>query len=112
MGKAGRQAIENNLPEIRKRLSIDFVIVNGENAAHGFGITDKICKSIYAAGADVITTGNHVWDQREITNYIDTDNKLLRPMNYPEGTPGKGVGVYTTLCGRKVMVLNLSLIHI
>ena len=106
MGKAGRRAIERDLPKIRQQLGLDFVIVNGENAAHGFGITDKICKSIYAAGADVITTGNHVWDQREITNYIDLDNKLLRPMNYPEGTPGNGVGVFSTPSGQKVMVLN------
>ena len=106
MGKVGRQAIERDLPSIRQRLDLDFVIVNGENAAHGFGITDKICKALYAAGADVITTGNHVWDQREIINYIDTDHRLLRPMNYPEGTPGKGFGVFVTPCGRKVMILN------
>jgi metallophosphoesterase (TIGR00282 family) len=106
MGKAGRQAIENNLPGIRQRLDLDFVVVNGENAAHGFGITDKICKALYSAGADVITTGNHVWDQREIINYIDTDNRLLRPMNYPEGTPGRGIGVFVAPCGRKIMILN------
>lgn len=107
VGKAGRQAIEEKLPEIRKRLELDFVIVNGENSAHGFGITDKICQSFYAAGTDAITTGNHVWDQREIINYIDTDAKLLRPMNYPEGTPGMGAGLFEAPCGRKVMVLNL-----
>jgi len=70
VGKAGRRAIEKYLPEIRKNLDLDFVVVNGENAAHGFGITDKICKVLYAAGVDVITTGNHIWDQREIMNYI------------------------------------------
>jgi metallophosphoesterase (TIGR00282 family) len=106
VGKAGRRAIEKYLPEIRKNLDLDFVIVNGENAAHGFGITDKICKALYAAGVDVITTGNHIWDQREIMNYIDSDKKLLRPMNYPEGTPGTGIGVFEALCGRKVLVLN------
>ena len=106
MGKAGRRAVEDNLPEIRKRLSLDFVIVNGENAAHGFGITDKICKALYAVGVDVITTGNHIWDQREIINYIDSDNKLLRPMNYPEGTPGVGIGVFEAPCGRKILILN------
>ncbi len=106
VGKAGRRAIEENLPDLRQRLDLDFVIVNGENAAHGFGITDKICAAFYAAGADVITTGNHVWDQREIINYIDGDAKLLRPMNYPEGTPGVGSGIFKTANGRTVMVIH------
>jgi metallophosphoesterase (TIGR00282 family) len=106
VGKAGRRAIEENLPDIRQRLELDFVIVNGENAAHGFGITDKICEKFYAAGADAITTGNHVWDQREIINYIDGDSKLLRPMNYPEGTPGVGSGIFEAPGGRKVMILH------
>jgi len=106
VGKAGRKAIKENLPDLRQRLELDFVIVNGENAAHGFGITDKICEAFYAAGADVITTGNHVWDQREIINYIDGDEKLLRPMNYPEGTPGAGTGIFPTFDGRKVMVIH------
>jgi len=106
VGKAGRRAIEDNLADLRQRLDLDFVVVNGENAAHGFGITDKICAAFYAAGADVITPGNHVWDQREIINYIDGDAKLLRPMNYPEGTPGAGSGIYETADGRRVMVIH------
>ncbi len=106
VGKTGRRAIEENLPDLRQRLDLDFVIVNGENAAHGFGITDKICAAFYAAGADVITTGNHVWNQREIINYIGGDAKLLRPMNYPEGTPGVGTGIFETAVGRKVMVIH------
>jgi 2',3'-cyclic-nucleotide 2'-phosphodiesterase len=106
VGKSGRQAVDEHLPGLRQRLDLDFVIVNGENAAHGFGITDKICAQLYAAGADVITTGNHVWDQREIMNYIDSDPKLLRPLNYPAGTPGKGSGVFETRDGRKVLVVH------
>lgn len=106
VGKAGRKAIDRYLPDVRKRLDLDFVIVNGENAAHGFGLTDKICQAFYAAGADVVTTGNHVWDQREIIKYIDSDPKLLRPMNYPEGTPGAGSGVYHVPKGKKVMVIH------
>jgi len=106
VGKAGRRVVEGNLIDIRQKLELDFIIVNGENAAHGFGITDKICTAFYAAGADVITTGNHVWDQREIIKTIDDDPKLLRPMNYPEGTPGVGTGVYQTSDGRKVMVIH------
>jgi len=106
VGKSGRLAVEDHLPVLRHRLDLDFVVVNGENAAHGFGITDKICKQLYEAGADVITTGNHVWDQREIMNYIDTDPRLLRPLNYPAGTPGKGTGVFEARGGGKVMVVN------
>ncbi len=106
VGKAGRQAIDKNLPDLRRRLELDFVIVNGENAAHGFGITDKMCEGFYAAGADVITSGNHIWDQREIINYIDGDPKLLRPMNYPENTPGAGVGVFEAANGKKVLVIH------
>ncbi len=106
VGKSGRTAIADHLPDLRKHLDLDFVVVNGENAAHGFGITDKICASFYQLGADVITTGNHVWDQREIMNYIGGDPKLLRPLNYPEGTPGAGFGVFEARNGKKVMVLH------
>lgn len=107
VGRSGRDAVVEKLPEIRRRLELDFVVVNGENAAHGFGITPKICEEFYAAGVDVITLGNHSWDQREIMPYIDSDPRLLRPANYPLGTPGKGVGVYALPRGRKVMVLQV-----
>ncbi len=106
LGKTGRAAIARYLPDLRRDLDLDFVIVNGENAAHGFGITEGICQAFYEAGADVITTGNHVWDQRDIMNYIDGDPRLLRPLNYPPGTPGAGSGVYETTGGRKVMVVH------
>ena len=106
VGKSGRQVIEEHIPELRRRLSLDLVLVNGENAAHGFGITEKICKSFYDIGVDVITTGNHVWDQREIMNYIDSDPRLLRPLNYPKGTPGKGSAVIEIADGRKVLVVH------
>jgi len=106
VGKSGRTAIADHLPELREQLDLDFIVVNGENAAHGFGITDKICASLYQLGADVITTGNHVWDQREIMNYIGGDPKLLRPLNYPEGTPGNGFGIYEARDGKKVMVIH------
>jgi metallophosphoesterase (TIGR00282 family) len=106
VGKSGRDAIDKHLPDLRRRLALDFVVVNGENAAHGFGITDSICNGLYAAGADVITTGNHVWDQREIIGYIGNDAKLLRPMNYPAGTPGVGTGVFPAKDGRRVMVIH------
>ena len=106
VGKAGRNVIAEHLPDLRRRLELDFVIVNGENAAHGFGITAKICEEFYAAGADVVTTGNHVWDQREIIKTIDDDPRLLRPMNFPAGTPGRGAGIYAAAGGRRVLVIH------
>jgi 2',3'-cyclic-nucleotide 2'-phosphodiesterase len=107
VGRSGRDAIVQHLPEIRRRLNLDFVAVNGENAAGGFGITGQICTELYAAGADVIVTGNHVWDQKETLGYIDQDPKLLRPLNYPKGTPGRGAGVYPDRQGRKVAVIQV-----
>ncbi|MCH8834580.1 MAG: TIGR00282 family metallophosphoesterase [Proteobacteria bacterium] len=106
VGKAGRKAILDNVPNLRERLGLDFVIVNGENAAHGFGITEGICKAFYEVGVDVVTTGNHVWAQRDIIDYIDGDPRLLRPLNYPEGTPGRGVNVFDAPGGRRVMVIH------
>jgi 2',3'-cyclic-nucleotide 2'-phosphodiesterase len=106
VGRPGRQAVTTQMARLRRELTLDFVVANGENAAHGFGITDKICEELYAAGVDVITTGNHVWDRREIISYIGGDPRLLRPINFPPGTPGKGVGVFALADGRKVMVIN------
>ena len=107
VGRSGRSAVCELLPDIRSRLDLDFVIVNGENAAAGFGITGKICEQLHAAGVDVVTTGNHVWAQREVMEYIDRDARLLRPQNYPAGTPGRGVGTYEARNGKKVLVLNV-----
>jgi metallophosphoesterase (TIGR00282 family) len=106
MGKTGRQAVVRELPRLRRELALDFVAVNGENAAHGFGITPEICAELYATGAGVITTGNHVWDRKEIIPYIGGDPRLLRPLNYPAGTPGKGAGVFALPDGRKLVVAN------
>lgn len=106
VGRSGRSVVIEHLPRLRRDLALDLVVANGENAAHGFGITDKICAELYAAGVDVITTGNHVWDKREIITYIDGDPRLLRPINFPPGTPGRGHGIYETADGRKVMVVN------
>jgi hypothetical protein len=81
--------------------------VNGENAAHGAGITEKICEALLEAGADVVTGGNHSWDQREALGYIERQPRLLRPANFPPGTPGRGAGVFEGRRGTKVLVLNL-----
>lgn len=96
-----------HIPELRRRLALDFVIVNGENAAHGFGITEEICQEFYEVGVDVVTTGNHVWDRREIVTYIGRDDRLLRPLNYPEGTPGLGMNIYDAPGDRRVMVMQV-----
>jgi hypothetical protein len=106
VGKTGRDAVVRELPRLRRELALDFVAVNGENAAHGFGITPQICAELYAAGTDVITTGNHVWDRKEIIPYIGGDPRLLRPLNFPAGTPGKGAGVFALKDGRKMVVAN------
>ncbi len=106
VGRSGREVVVEHLPRLRRELALDFAVVNGENAAGGFGITEKICAELYAAAADVVTTGNHIWDQKETLGSIDRDPRLLRPLNYPQGTPGRGVGVFPATRGRKVMVLN------
>jgi metallophosphoesterase (TIGR00282 family) len=106
MGKSGRRTVKAYIPVLKEKLGLDFVIVNGENAAHGFGITEKICREFFDLGVDVITTGNHVWDQREIMNFIGDEPRLLRPINYPKHTPGVGAGVFETPDGRKVTVIH------
>jgi metallophosphoesterase (TIGR00282 family) len=106
VGRSGREAVKSHVPRLRRELGLDFVVANGENAAGGFGITDKLCAELYAAGADVITTGNHVWDQRELLGTIGGDPRLLRPLNLPAGTPGVGARVFSLADGRRVLVLN------
>ena len=107
VGRAGREAVCGNLPRLRQELELDFIVVNGENAAGGYGITDKICRQFYDAGTDVVTTGNHVWDQRETIASIDGDPRLLRPANYPAGTPGRGAGKFAAGRGRSVLVVQV-----
>ena len=107
MGRAGRDAVALHLPQLRRALDIDVAIVNAENAAHGFGLTEKLCGGLYEAGADILTTGNHVWDQREIIPYIDRDPRLLRPANFPEGTPGAGSRLHRLDDGRTLLAINL-----
>jgi metallophosphoesterase (TIGR00282 family) len=107
VGRSGRQAVLERLPAIRERLSLDFVVANGENAAGGFGITEKIMTELVKSGVDVVTTGNHVWDQKETAGFIDRAPRLLRPENFPKHTPGRGFGIYEARDGRKVLVANL-----
>jgi len=106
VGRSGRQAVIEQLPGLRERYALDFVVVNGENAAGGFGITEPILTELLDAGADVVTTGNHVFDQRETLVFIERQDRLLRPINFPAGTPGKGAGLFKTKTGADVLVVN------
>ena len=105
IGRPGRDVVTAELPGLRRRLKIDLVIANGENSAGGFGLTRAIAEEFFATGIDVITTGNHWADQKEILTYIDAEDRVLRPLNYPKGTPGKGANLYQTP-GGSVLVIN------
>jgi 2',3'-cyclic-nucleotide 2'-phosphodiesterase len=106
VGRSGRLAVIEHLPRLRERYALDFVAVNGENAAGGFGITEPILLELLDAGADVVTGGNHVFDQREALVFIERQERLLRPLNYPPGTPGKGAALYKAKNGADVLVIN------
>ena len=108
VGKPGRLALEKELASVRERLRVDLCVANGENAAGGAGITEKIAGALHACGADVITTGNHVWDRKEAVSYIQRATHLLRPANYPPGVGGIGSGVFETPEGIPVGVINLQ----
>ena len=107
VGEPGRSAVIARLPELKEKYALDFIIVNGENTAGGRGITGKITIDLLRAGVSVITTGDHIWDQKEIFGFIDTEPRLLRPINYPEGAPGHGSIVLETAKG-KVGVINVQ----
>jgi len=107
VGDAGRRVIAHRLAEVKAARGIDFVIGNAENAAGGFGITPKIAEELFAMGIDVLTTGNHVWDKREAIDYLAKERRILRPANYPEGTPGLGRTVVELTDGRRIGVLQL-----
>ncbi len=106
VGKSGRDAVARELPLLRERYRPDLVVVNGENAAHGFGITEDIFLGLLAAGADAVTLGNHAFDQREALVFIERHPLLLRPVNWPAGCPGRGAALVDTASGRRVLVIN------
>src|SRR5437868_6394713 len=107
VGEPGRSAVIARLPELKEKYALDFIIVNGENTAGGRGITGKITIDLLRAGVSVITTGDHIWDQKDILSFIPTEPRLLRPLNYPEGAPGSGTIVLDTPKGR-VGVINVQ----
>ena len=108
VGNPGRRAVRELLPGLREREGAAFVVANGENVAGGKGITKGLALELLAAGVDVLTTGNHVWQKRDVYPFLDSEPRLLRPANYPEGSPGRGHGVYDTPDGVRLGVLNLQ----
>ncbi len=109
IGKPGRQAVEQLLPALRDERGIDFVTANGENLAGGMGLTQATAEMLYAVGVDVVTSGNHIWDKREIYAYLDQTDRVLRPLNYgTHGVPGRGWGTYEALDGSELAVINLQ----
>ena len=107
IGHSGRRAFRERTPRLRKEFGIDIVIVNGENSAGGKGITERSLEELYSAGADIVTSGNHVWDKKEVLGFIDREPFLIRPANYPEGAPGKGYCIYP-FRSKNIGVMNLS----
>jgi metallophosphoesterase (TIGR00282 family) len=109
VGRAGREGLASHLPRLRPRLALDFVIVNAENAAAGFGITEATAKELFEAGADCLTLGNHSWDQKEALTYIVREPRLIRPLNYPamSKAPGRGAQLFEAGGGRRILVINL-----
>ncbi len=107
VGRSGRDALSKHLPKLKESFKIDWIVVNGENAAAGFGITPSICEDLFEMQVDVITTGNHAWDQRQIVDYIKIEPRLLRPINYPKETPGQGIGRYKKEGVKDLVVANV-----
>ena len=106
VGRSGRVAVHERLPGLVRDWKLDLVVVNGENAAGGFGITEAIYNELIDAGADAVTLGNHAWDQKEALVFIERAPKLIRPLNYPNGTPGRGAALIDAKNGARVLVLN------
>ncbi|HRN89719.1 MAG TPA: TIGR00282 family metallophosphoesterase [Hyphomicrobium sp.] len=106
VGRAGRRAAIEAIPRLRKRYKLDFLVINGENAAGGFGITESIHEELIDAGADAVTLGNHAFDQKETLVYIARQERLIRPLNFPPGTPGRGAALIRAQNGADVLVIN------
>ena len=107
VGRSGRDAVLNFVPKFRAENQVDFVVVDADNAASGFGVTPALCADFFGAGIDVLTGGDHIWDQKEIIPYLTKEKRLLRPQNFPDKTPGTGHHIYTTAAGKKVLVIHL-----
>src|SRR4030095_10079240 len=108
VGKAGRAIVREHLKYLQEELKVDLTILNCENAAAGFGVTPKIADEFFDWGIDVLTSGNHIWDKKEILPYLNENTRILRPANYPAGNPGRGLAILTTRSGEEAAVLNLQ----
>src|SRR5919107_3400122 len=106
VGRPGRNAVVERLPSLRDRWRLDCVVINGENSAGGFGITEAIYQELLEAGADAVTLGNHSWDQREALVFIERAPRLVRPANFPKGTPGRGTALVDTRNGKRALIIN------
>jgi len=107
VGRPGRNIIGGRLDLLKEREKIDFAIVNAENAAGGSGLTPRIAEELFSAGADALTSGDHIWKKREIYNFLNSSEKVVRPLNYPEGAPGKGATIIKTPTGKKIGIINV-----
>ncbi len=108
VGLPGREAVKGLLPVLKKEFCLDFVIANAENAAGGSGITPRIAAELFDSGVCVLTSGDHIWKKREILEIINDDSRILRPINFPQGAPGRGSGVFKTNDGQKIAVVNVQ----
>ncbi|MEM9837822.1 MAG: TIGR00282 family metallophosphoesterase [Pseudomonadota bacterium] len=108
MGRSGRTAVAERLRDLRRDLALDFVVVNAENAAGGFGITRSISEDLFDAGTDCIVTGNHAYDQRDEVGFFEDEHRILRPANFPRSNPGRGSGLYETESGYRVLVVQVQ----
>jgi metallophosphoesterase (TIGR00282 family) len=107
VGRSGRDAVKQYLPQLKQDLGVDFTIINAENAAHGFGISRSIISDLHQLGVDVVTSGNHVWDQKDFIPFVNQEKRFVRPVNYPKGTPGFGFTVQKTKSeGKNILVIN------
>lgn len=106
-GSPGRSFLKEMLPKLIRDYEIDLTMVNGENAAGGAGITGRVAQELFSMGVDVITSGNHIWNQKEIYSFIDSEKRIVRPANYPPGVPGRGSGIFSARCGTSVGVINV-----
>ncbi|MFT8469127.1 MAG: YmdB family metallophosphoesterase, partial [Acetobacter syzygii] len=107
VGRTGRDGVLSRLSDLRARLALDLVVVNAENASHGFGLSPAIATSLLESGVDVLTLGNHAWDRRDLIGHIDGEPRIIRPLNYPPATPGQGSVVVALADGRKALVGNV-----